>query len=167
MTTLTLSKALNAGQYPLSVLAVTERVAGLYRKGIYGNTMTANPRALDVAVATLNELTDDVRTNIREKGQEFLRKLEALKSELGGLITKVQGTGLLFSCELDPSYKCYGVGSTEEWLRERGLGVIHGGTNSLRFTPHFAITEDEVDLIVGHVREALLKGPRKSQAEAA
>ncbi|HET7663033.1 MAG TPA: aminotransferase class III-fold pyridoxal phosphate-dependent enzyme, partial [Rhodanobacteraceae bacterium] len=48
----TFSKALNAGQYPLSVLAVNDKVAKLYRKGIYGNTMTANPRALDVACAT-------------------------------------------------------------------------------------------------------------------
>ena len=42
----TYSKALNAGQYPMSVLAMTEHAAGLYRKGIYGNTMTANPRAV-------------------------------------------------------------------------------------------------------------------------
>ena len=88
--------------------------------------------------------------------------------ELGnGLITKVQGTGLLFSCELDPSYKCYGAGSTEEFMRERGIGVIHGGTNSLRFTPHFAVTSEEVDLVIEHIRHALLHGPRKSQAEAA
>src|SRR5690606_14918108 len=43
------SRALNAAQFPLSVLAVGERAAGLYHKGVYGNTMTANPRALDVA----------------------------------------------------------------------------------------------------------------------
>ncbi|WP_158882278.1 aminotransferase class III-fold pyridoxal phosphate-dependent enzyme [Rhodanobacter sp. L36] len=163
----TFSKALNAGQYPLSVLAVTDRTAQLYRKGIYGNTMTANPRALDVALATLNELTDDVRSNIRERGKEFVDKLNALKNELGGLITKVQGTGLLFSCELAPEYKCYGAGSTEEYMRERGIGVIHGGTNSLRFTPHFRVTSAEVDLVVAHLRKALLEGPRKASAEAA
>jgi acetylornithine/succinyldiaminopimelate/putrescine aminotransferase len=163
----TFSKALNAGQYPLSVLAVTERTAGLYRKGIYGNTMTANPRALDVALATLGQLTGEVRTNIAERGREFVAKLEALKDELGGLITKVQGTGLLFSCELAPQFKCYGADSTEEYMREHGVGVIHGGTNSLRFTPHFNVTSAEVDLIVEHVRKALLKGPRKQTAEAA
>ncbi|HSC12492.1 MAG TPA: lysine 6-aminotransferase, partial [Rhodanobacteraceae bacterium] len=79
---------------------------------------------------------------------------------LPGLITKVQGTGLLFSCELAPQFKCYGAGSTEEWMRERGFGVIHGGMNSLRFTPHFAITADEVDLVIDGVRQALLHGPR-------
>ena len=26
------------------------------------------------------------------------------------------------------------------------IGVIHGGANSLRFTPHFGIAGDEVDL---------------------
>ncbi|MFA6987267.1 MAG: aminotransferase class III-fold pyridoxal phosphate-dependent enzyme [Arenimonas sp.] len=163
----TYSKALNGGQYPLSVLAVSERAGGLYRKGIYGNTMTTNPRALDIASVVLESLTPELRANIRAKGTEFLDKLNKLKDELPGLITKVQGTGLLFSCELDPGFKCYGAGSTEEYLREHGLGVIHGGTNSLRFTPHFAITSDEVDLMIAHVRHALLNGPRKSQAEAA
>ena len=164
----TYSKAINGGQYPLSVLAVNDRAAGLYRKGIYGNTMTTNPRALDIAATVLGSLTPELRANIRAKGKEFLDKLNRLKDELGGgLITKVQGTGLLFSCELDPAFKCFGAGSTEEYMRERGIGVIHGGVNSLRFTPHFAISSEEADLIIAHVRQALLKGPRKSQAEAA
>lgn len=163
----TYSKALNAGQYPLSVLAVGERAAGLYRKGIYGNTMTANPRALDVACATLALVDENVRANVRERGREFVDKLEKLKDELGGLITKVQGTGLLFSCELSPEFKCYGAHSTEEYLREHGIGVIHGGANSLRFTPHFNVTSAEVDLIVDSVRKALLEGPRKRAEQAA
>lgn len=163
----TYSKALNAAQYPLSVLAVTEHTASLYRSGIYGNTMTTNPRALDVGCAVLEMLTPELRDNIRNRGREAIDKLEKLKGELGGLITKVQGTGLLFSCELDPRFKGYGTGSSEEWLREHGLGVIHGGANSLRFTPHFAVQSDEIDLIVSMVKRALLEGPRQQQAAAA
>jgi acetylornithine/succinyldiaminopimelate/putrescine aminotransferase len=163
----TYSKALNAGQYPLSVLAVTERAAAIYRRGSYGNTMTANPRALDVAVAVLEMVTPEIRQNIRDMGSYAVERLEKLQAELGGLITKVQGTGLLFSCELDPSFKGYGAGSTEEWLRERGLGVIHGGENSLRFTPRFEAGPDEIDLIVGLVGTALLEGPRQNAVDAA
>jgi acetylornithine/succinyldiaminopimelate/putrescine aminotransferase len=163
----TYSKALNAGQYPLSVLAVSERAAGLYRKGVYGNTMTTNPRALDVASTVLGQLTPQLRANIRNRGAEAVEKLEKLKTELGGLITKVQGTGLLFSCELSKEFKGYGVGSTEEWMRERGIGVIHGGENSLRFTPHFAIEGDELDLLIEMVRRALVEGPRQQRAAAA
>jgi len=163
----TYSKALNAGQYPLSVLATTERAAAIYARGTYGNTMTANPRALDVACAVLAQLTPELRNNIRERGRQAITALEALKAELGGLITKVQGTGLLFSCELAPQFKGYGAGSSEEWLREHGLGVIHGGENSLRFTPHFAIGEDELALVTSLVKRALLEGPRQQQSAAA
>ncbi|MBD9376247.1 aminotransferase class III-fold pyridoxal phosphate-dependent enzyme [Pseudoxanthomonas sp. PXM04] len=163
----TYSKALNAAQYPLSVLAVSERAAGLYRKGVYGNTMTTNPRALDVACATLEQLTSQVRENIRARGVDAVARLEKLKDELGGLITKVQGTGLLFSCELAPQFKCYGANSTEEWLRQHGINVIHGGANSLRFTPHFAMGAEELELLVSMVGRALQEGPRNTQAAAA
>ena len=129
--------------------------------------MTTNPRALDVALAVLQQVTPDVRENIRARGVEALERLEALRAELGGLITKVQGTGLLFSCELAPQFKCYGAGSTEEWLRERGIGVIHGGVNSLRFTPTFTITSEELGMVVAMVGRALREGPRATQAAAA
>jgi hypothetical protein len=43
--------------------------------------------------------------------------------------------------------------------------VIHGGANSLRFTPHFAINEAEAELLVANVRKALKEGPRQ-QVEA-
>ena len=156
----TYSKAMNAGQYPLSILAMNAQTAELYRTGVYGNTMTANPRAMDVGTAVLSMVTDEVRANIVARGHEFLEKLQVLSDELDGPITKVQGTGLLFSCELDPSYKAYGTGSAEEYMRLNGIGVIHGGENSLRFTPHFEVTSAEADLIVAHVKDALINGPR-------
>jgi len=163
----TYSKALNAGQFPLSVLAMGERAAGLYRKGIYGNTMTANPRAMEVATAVLDAITPELRENIRERGREFVNRLEDLKRELGGPITRVQGTGLLFSCELTSDYKIFGAGSTEEYLRRKGVGVIHGGANSLRYTPHFGVTGEELELVIAATRDALVNGPRRQGAEAA
>lgn len=157
----TYSKALNAGQFPLSVLATNAHAAAIYQRGTYGNTMTANPRGLEVACAVLAQLTPELRKNIQERGHEAVQKLEALQQELDGQITKVQGTGLLFSCELAPQFKGYGTGSIEEWLREHGLGVIHGGENSLRFTPVFQIDSQGIDLIVSMVKRALQQGPRQ------
>jgi len=156
------SKALNAGQYPLSVLGLSPRAAELYRAGVYGNTMTTNPRAMDVGVAVLGQFTPELRQNIVDRGHELVEKLAALQKELDGRITKVQGTGLLASAELDVQrYKSYGSESIEEYMRMRGINVIHGGASSLRFTPHFRMTSAEVDLLVEHVRQALLKGPAK------
>ena len=162
----TYSKALNAGQYPLSILAMNQWSSKLYRTGVYGNTMTGNPRAMDVGYAVIQMVTDEVRKNIVDRGHEFLEKLQALADELDGPITKVQGTGLLFSCELDPVYKAYGTNSLEEFMRFNGVGVIHGGENSLRFTPHFEVTSAEVDLIVDHMRNAVVNGPKRPTPKA-
>ncbi len=169
----TYSKALNGGQYPLSVLALNQETAALYRAGVYGNTMTTNPRALDVGTATLAGITPEMRQNVEDRGREFYDKLVALQEELGGMITKVQGTGLLLSAELDPArYKSYGANSTEEYVRTHGINVIHGGSNALRYTPCFDISSEEVDLIIQVTRDAMINGPVKempveSSSEAA
>lgn len=162
----TYSKAINGGQYPLSVLAMTEDTVALFRTGIYGNTMTSNPRAMDVGCAVLNAMTPELRRNIVERGREFVEKFTAMQKELGSAILRVQGTGLLFSLELDSNrYRSHGTDSIEEFMRTRGINVIHGGENSLRFTPHFGISGEEVDLIVDATRTALIEGPVKSGVE--
>ena len=153
----TWSKAMNAGQYPLSVLGMNKRASDLYVTGIYGNTMTTNPRALETAVAVLDGITPSLRENIRERGHEFVEKFTKLQQEFPHVITKVQGTGLLCSAELEPTqFPVVGTEAVEPWCRRRGLGVIHGGENALRFTPHFNITSKEIDLIVDIVRESLV-----------
>lgn len=152
----TWSKALNAGQYPLSVLGLNERASENYVVGIYGNTMTTNPRALETACAVLDLITPELRSNIRDRGDEFVDKLKSLSEEMPGIITQVQGTGLLLSAELEPSrFPVVGFDAVETWCRKHGLGVIHGGTNALRFTPHFNITSAEIDAIIVIVRDAL------------
>ena len=153
----TWSKALNAGQYPLSVLGLSERAADLYVVGIYGNTMTTNPRALETAVEVLGKITPEMRANILLRGEEFVEKLEQLQSEFPNDIKLVQGSGLLLCAELDPHrLPVVGFECVEEWCRINGLGVIHGGQNALRFTPHFGITSDEIDLVIDVVRDCLV-----------
>ena len=82
----TWSKALNAGQYPLSVLGLNERASENYVVGIYGNTMTTNPRALETACAVLDLITPELRSNIRDRGDEFVDKLKSLSEEMLSLI---------------------------------------------------------------------------------
>ena len=155
-------------EQPAESFSLLSDAAKLYRKGVYGNTMTSNPRALDVACTVLDLLNEDLRENIRERGRECLEKLQLLQAEMDGRITGVQGTGLLFSVGLDGSrYKSYGSQSLEEYMRIRGINVIHGGENSLRYTPHFRITSEEIDLMIDATRQALLKGPVKAKASEA
>jgi len=119
--------------------------------------MTTNPRALETAVAVLENITPELRQNIRERGKELKNKLEKLMSEFPESILSVEGTGLLVCAELHPEkLPVIGFGCVEEWCRLNGLGVIHGGENALRFTPRFGITSSEIDIIIDIVRKALI-----------
>ena len=186
------TKALNAGQYPLSVLAMTPAAEAFMTPGVYGNTMTAAPRAMDVGTAVLESITPKMRANIQERGKEFVAMLKQLATErqvsvlftttqaltyVANLGDIVQVTGFMeytygdFAIRpyadqrgvaLDPErFLSCGTNSTEEYLRTKGFGVIHGGKNALRYTPHFAVTTAELELIVEAIRDAIANGPRK------
>lgn len=163
----TWSKALNAGQFPLSVLGLTPSTANIYKKGLYGNTMTSNPRAMDVATQVLVMITPSIRANIKHKGQLFLNRLKQLEGEFKGVILNVQGTGLLVSCQFHPEFKTVGLNSIEDTLRKLGVGIIHGGKNSLRFTPHFNLSSAEIELIISMLRQALLNQLQAIHSNAA
>ncbi|HMV67330.1 MAG TPA: aminotransferase class III-fold pyridoxal phosphate-dependent enzyme [Myxococcota bacterium] len=165
----TWSKAINAAQFPLSVLGLGPRAAELYQRGVYGNTMTANPRACDVGAATLGMITPELRANVVARGEELRARLAALADHHPGVITSVQGTGLLVCAEIHPTIPVVGPDGVELWCRRHGMGVIHGGHNALRFTPHFAISTAEIDLIVDIVRRAVdhFAGARSSASDGA
>jgi acetylornithine/succinyldiaminopimelate/putrescine aminotransferase len=153
----TYSKALNAGQYPLSVVALTDRVAATYVTGLYGNTMTGNARAMEAACAVMDAMTDGLRANIRERGRDLVAGLGQLSREFPGAIDAVVGTGLMVSAMLSPQhYRVTGDGGFEQYLRRHGIEMIHGGDTGLRFTPPFDITREEIDLILSVVRQGLL-----------
>jgi acetylornithine/succinyldiaminopimelate/putrescine aminotransferase len=153
----TYSKALNAGQYPLSIVALSEAVASTYATGLYGNTMTGNARAMEAACVVMDAMTDSLRSNIRDRGRQLSDGLRLLARAVPGAIERVVGTGLMVSAMLDPSqYTVQGEGGFEQYLRRHGIEMIHGGENGLRFTPPFDITKEEVELIVAVVRQGLL-----------
>ena len=122
--------------------------------------MTTNPRAMEVGCAVLDAITPELRANIRARGRELVSKLLELQKEFPELIQRVQGTGLLVAAHIHPEQVAVvGADGLETWCRRHGLGVIHGGKNALRFTPHFALTSAEVDLIIRVVRQGLRAVP--------
>merc|ERR1719171_2366828 len=105
----------------------------------------------------MKQLTPALRANIAEMGKYAVQKYNALMQELPDMIIRVNGTGLLYQVKVDEKYPVTAMDGIEMILRRRGINVIHGGTNALRFTPNFDITEEELDMQVAHVRQVLLE----------
>ena len=141
------SKAISSGHYPLSVLAMKEKMANIYQIGTYGNTMCANPKALDIGFETLNKLTPEVSKNIINQGYNFKKMLEDLGDKYPNIINNVTGTGLLLAAHINNDIPVVGNNKLETQCRLNGLNIIHGGENAIRFTPWFLINEIEIELI--------------------
>ena len=81
------SKIIHSGQYPLSIVATTEAFAQSFPTNLYGNTMTGNPKALDIGYETLKRMDSSVIQNIQEKGVRFKQMLSQLHEEYPQLVT--------------------------------------------------------------------------------
>jgi acetylornithine/succinyldiaminopimelate/putrescine aminotransferase len=146
----TFSKAINGGQFPISVIAMTKEIKALSVSGpvVYGNTMTSNPKAMNIVSAVLKSITPEVQQNIVKQGKYFLDRLTDLAKRYPKIIDSAQGTGLLLSMRLKSEFKVEGAGGVEVKMRRAGVNVIHSSGNALRFTPHFKVTNEEIDLII-------------------
>ena len=152
----TFSKALNGGQFPMSVIAMSNKAAESYALGCYGNTMTGNPRAMDIASTVLDQHNDEITSNICEMGIYFQHCLLELQNKYPTLIEDVTGAGLLLSCKLASHLSVVGPDNIEQKIRLEGVNVIHGSDNRLRFTPWFKINKEEINLIINVVEKIFL-----------
>ena len=141
------SKAISSGHFPLSVLAVNKKINENFKTGIYGNTMTGNPKAMEMGIETLKRVTPQLTDYIQNMGIRFKNMLYNILKKYPEIVTNVTGTGLLLALHIKEQYKVDEKFGLEYLCRVNGLNVIHGGSNSLRFTPYFLITPQEIDLI--------------------
>jgi len=141
------SKAISSGQYPLSVVAMRDEIASKFKPGIYGNTMTSNPKALEMGLESLKRVDYNVISNIYTQGERFKEMLHRIRDKYPEIATHVTGSGLLIALHINKKYPVVDDKGLEYLCRYNGLNVIHGGDNALRFTPHFLITNDEITLI--------------------
>lgn len=141
------SKAITNGHYPLSILAVKRDINEKFKPGIYGNTYTGNPKALDLCYNTLSKVDKKVKENIVIMGNSFKNMLNRLRAKHSDIVTDVTGTGLLLALHITKEFKVDKKFGLEYTCRKNGLNVIHGGENALRFTPYFLINQKEIELV--------------------
>lgn len=149
----TFAKAINCGQYPISILAMNSSTAEYYKTGTYGNTMTGNPRGLEVSAEILERITPELERNIVDRGKELKQEFINIMQEFPGLVQEILGEGLLLSIKINPQYPVEGLNGIEQIIRENGVNVIHSSGNRLRFTPWFLISSNEINLLTSVLRK--------------
>jgi acetylornithine/N-succinyldiaminopimelate aminotransferase len=145
----TLAKGLGGG-VPIGALLVREGAAA-FKIGDHGTTLGGNPLACAAALATLDVIDrEDLLANVRARGDQLVRGLEALVAD--GLAAAVRGRGLMLGLEtVGPVAR-----DAMAVARDRhGLLVNATGDTTLRMVPPLTISEDEVTLALERLAAAM------------
>lgn len=150
---LILGKALSGGTMPVSAVLADDEIMLTIKPGEHGSTFGGNPLASKVAIASLQVVKEEnLAENAQKMGELFRRKLNEIDSEL---IELVRGKGLLNAIVIKPSG---GKGAWDVCLKMRDNGLLAKPThdNIIRFAPPLIITEEQILVAAGIIRDSIL-----------
>ncbi len=147
-----MGKALGGGVLPISAVAASSAVLGVFEPGSHGSTFGGNPLACAVAIEALNVLREE---RLPERAQEMgIRFREGLQPLVGnGVVELVRGRGLLNAVALASNVG--GARKYTERLLQKGILAKETHQTIIRFAPPLTISEQELDWAVDRIREAL------------
>lgn len=151
----TLAKGLGGG-FPVGAFITKKNIAESFEVGDHGSTYAGNPLATNVVFHVVSEIAQPkFLTRVKEAGEYFIKKLNALHNETGNSITAVKGQGLMIG--VDTKYDIKGLLNE---LLIAGLLATQAGKNTLRLTPPLTISDEEIDEAVEKIG-AVLKDESK------
>jgi 4-aminobutyrate aminotransferase len=152
-----LAKGIASGMPLAAVIAGDELLK--WSSGGHGSTYGGNAVSCAAALATLDLLEEGLVENAARVGAHLHRRLEELKARRP-VIGDVRGLGLMLAIDLvkDRKSRAPAKELVDPILKaafERGLLLLGCGESAIRLTPPLIVTEDEADIAVGILDDAL------------
>lgn len=148
---LIMGKALGGGVYPVSAVAASREVLGVFKPGDHGSTFGGNPLACAVALKSLDVLVGEhMVENSHEMGAYLIGKLRAISSQH---VKEIRGKGLFVGIEIIQS-----SGPARPFCeRLMKLGVLAKETHdqTIRLAPPLNVTKGDIDWMVERVAKVL------------
>ena len=148
---LILGKALSGGFYPVSAVASSKEILGVFQPGDHGSTFGGNPLAAAIAIEALNVIIEEkLAERSAELGNYLMQQLQSLKSDY---IKEIRGRGLFIGIELKP--EAGGARRFCEFLQKEGLLAKETHQHVIRLAPPLVITKKEIDWALTKLKKAL------------
>ena len=143
-----MGKALSGGFYPVSAVAASREVMGVFKPGDHGSTFGGNPLACAVARAALDVIVDEkLPERSARLGAYFMDRVRAIESPV---VREVRGRGLWIGVELTVPARPYC-----ERLMQEGMLCKETHEKVIRLAPPLVITEEEIDWAVARLARVL------------
>lgn len=150
---MTLAKGLGGGT-PIGALLAIEKVSSAFQPGSHASTFGGNPLVCASAIVTLETILEDgyLLDHCRRIGNYFRKQLLKMKVKYSHVVVDVRGKGLIIGMEL----KMDGMPFVKACL-EKGILINCTAGNVLRFTPPLIINEEDIDKLMGVLKEVFDK----------
>ncbi len=147
---MTTAKALGCG-IPVGAFLLTEKAAqGSLTAGDHGTTYGGNPLACAAVNAVLDIFErEDIPALAARTGAYLEQKLDELAADCP-YVTDRRGRGLMQGLQLNRP-----AGEVIARAMDRGVIFINAGPDVIRFLPPLTITEDQIDEMIGILRQCL------------
>jgi len=143
-----MGKALSGGFYPVSAVAASREVMGVFKPGDHGSTFGGNPLACAVARAALDVIVDEkLPERSARLGAYFMDRVRAIESPV---VREVRGRGLWIGVEITVPARPYC-----ERLMQEGMLCKETHEKVIRLAPPLVITEEEIDWAVARLARVL------------
>jgi ornithine--oxo-acid transaminase len=144
-----LGKALGGGLYPVSAVAADRDVLGVITPGSHGSTFGGNPLAAAIGAEVCAMLaTGEFQERAARLGDHLAAGLAPL---VGQGLAEVRVRGLWAGLDVDPAVAT--GRQVTEGLLERGILAKDAHGQTVRLAPPIVATEDDLDLLIGALRE--------------
>ena len=143
-----LGKAMSGGVSPVSAVAASKEILGVFNPGDHGSTFGGNPLGAAIGIAALDVLVKyNLPQRSLEMGEYFMSKLRTLNNPV---IKEIRGKGLFIGIELNKPAREYA-----EKLMGEGLLCKETHEYVIRFAPPLIITKEEIDWAFEKIKKIL------------
>ena len=147
-----MGKALSGGILPVSAVAASSEILGVFNPGEHGSTFGGSPLAAAVAIAALEVIVEEKLPERSAKlGAYFMDELIKMNSKK---VKEIRGKGLFIGVELTKE-----TGPARPLCEKlKGYGLLCKETHemTIRFAPPLIITKEEIDWALEQIRKVLV-----------
>ena len=128
-----------AGGLPMSGIMANEKCRNVLTPGTHATTFGGNPICAAAGCAVQDILTDEVLSQVTEKGNYIRTQIEGFGSPA---VSGTRGLGLMMGITLKEGYTNSALAGR---MVEEGLLVLTAGQNVIRLLPPLTISREEID----------------------
>ena len=129
------------GGFPIGAVLMTKKVSRAMVPGTHGSTFGGNPLAMAVGNAVLDQIDNNLLSNVKKMSKYFISNLNNLRKKYPKLIKEIRGIGLLIGLQLYSDQTIF-----IKKLMENNLLTIRAAENVIRILPPLNVKKSEIDL---------------------